>query len=132
MIRRTLLEAYIPYAREISYTTKVQLSADRGTSRTARGGRARRKHRFAALRPLIPTEAEKVADKGYQGIAKLYQNSTIPIKKPKNKPLKSKQSDLIDRYRNDGLASNMSIADAKSSGLPNSDTVVSTKTMAKS
>ena len=38
-------------------------------------------------RPAIFPETEKLADSGYQGIAKLYANSSTPIKKCRSKPL---------------------------------------------
>ena len=38
-------------------------------------------------RPAISPETEKLADSGYQGIAKLYANSSTPIKEYRSKPL---------------------------------------------
>ncbi|MDE0299508.1 MAG: hypothetical protein OXN17_12820 [Candidatus Poribacteria bacterium] len=38
-------------------------------------------------RLAISPETEKLADGGYQGIAKLYANSSTPIKKCRNTPL---------------------------------------------
>jgi len=35
----------------------------------------------------IHRDIEKLGDAGYQGIQKIYENSLIPIKKTKNKPL---------------------------------------------
>ena len=49
-----------------------------------------RVHDFRILkesRIAIHPNAEKLGDAGYQGIAKIYSNCTIPIKKKKNKPL---------------------------------------------
>ena len=40
-------------------------------------------------RLAMSPETEKLADSGYQGIAKLYANSSTPIKKCRNTPLDS-------------------------------------------
>jgi transposase len=42
-------------------------------------------------RIAINRETEKLADAGYQGISKIYPNSSSPVKKTKNKPLSDDQ-----------------------------------------
>ena len=47
-------------------------------------------------RLAISPETEKLADKGYQGITKLYANSSTPIKEYRSKPLIGRRSNSTD------------------------------------
>ena len=55
-------------------------------------------HDFKILknsRVAIAKHIEKLADSGYQGIAKLYSNTQIPFKKPKGGQLSDEQKQQL-------------------------------------
>ena len=72
---------------------------------------------FEDSRLLLHPDALLLADSGYQGLHKHHQNSTLPVKKNKANLCRQKTKPIIRRYQNSVFSLNMSITDAKSSGL---------------
>ncbi len=68
-------------------------------------------------RLLLHPDALLLADSGYQGIHKHHQNTTPPVKKKKANRFRQQTKPIIRLYQNSVFSLNMSIADAKSSGL---------------
>ena len=89
--RPTMRQRLYYSGKQKLHTIKVQLIICLATleilSVVCRKGKVHDYRIFKESRLAIAPEIEKLADSGYQGIAKLYANSYTPIKKTRNKPL---------------------------------------------